>query len=246
MPCKRILDVHKTASKEFESACRSGRWLSNQANRCCTEPWIIFYVKKHVSNVRRPCYFQLRQLRVVRRSLPSGVLRLLVCYGACCMPLRHGRLDYCNSLMAGLPLHCVTLNDFRRSRTSRHVSLAACKDGAVFFQCFAMNYTGCQLSKQLTLNWRHLFQSDEWTCTISSGGDVHPVSSNPALRRNRSADRGDLIIQNVKNISYGSRSFAIADPSFWNSLHMNLRSSSSLTEFKTNLKTYLFREAYSL
>ena len=73
-----------------------------------------------------------------------------------------------------------------------------------------------------------------------------PVSSNPALSRNRSADREDLIIQKVKNMSYGRRSFAIDGPSFWYSLPMNLCSCSSLTKFKTNMKTYLFRQTYSL
>ena len=68
-----------------------------------------------------------------------------------------------------------------------------------------------------------------------------PVSANPAMRRNRSADRGDLIIQTVKNVSYGRRSFAIAGRSFWNSLPVDLRRSSSLTEFKSKLKTHLFR-----
>ena len=41
----------------------------------------------------------------------------------------------------------------------------------------------------------------------------NPVAANPALRRNRSMD-GDLIIQTVKNMSYGRRSFAIADHLF--------------------------------
>ena len=59
---------------------------------------IISISKKHVSNVRRSCYFQLRQLRVVRRSLPSGVLRSLLHAFVSC------RLDYCNSLMIGLPI----------------------------------------------------------------------------------------------------------------------------------------------
>ena len=44
-------------------------------------------------------------------------------------------------------------------------------------------------------------------------------------------------------MSYGRRSFAIAGPSFWNSLPVDLRHSSSLTEFKSKLKTHLFRGA---
>ena len=71
-----------------------------------------------------------------------------------------------------------------------------------------------------------------------------PVAANPALRRNRSADREDLIIQTVKNMTYGHRSFAIAGPSLWNSLPIELRRSSSSTEFKSKLKTHLFRRAY--
>ena len=64
-----------------------------------------------------------------------------------------------------------------------------------------------------------------------------PVAVNPALRRNRSADQGDLVIKTVKNMSYDRRSFAIAGPSFWNSLHVDLRRCSSLTEFKSKLRS---------
>ena len=34
-----------------------------------------------------------------------------------------------------------------------------------------------------------------------------PVASKPALRQNRSADRGDLVMPRVKNTSYGDCSF---------------------------------------
>ena len=70
-----------------------------------------------------------------------------------------------------------------------------------------------------------------------------PVSANPALHRNRSADRGDLI-HTVKNTSYSYRSFAIAASSVWNCLPVDLRHRSLLTEFKSKLKTHLFRGAY--
>ena len=44
-----------------------------------------------------------------------------------------------------------------------------------------------------------------------------PVAVNPALRRNRSAERGDLTVPRAKNTNYGHRSFAIAAPTRWNS-----------------------------
>ena len=54
-------------------------------------------LKKHIFNVCKSCYFQLRQLRVIRRSLPSDVLRTLLQAFVTC------RLDYCNSLLVGQP-----------------------------------------------------------------------------------------------------------------------------------------------
>ena len=58
-----------------------------------------------------------------------------------------------------------------------------------------------------------------------------PVAANLILHQNWSADLGNLSIQTVKNMSYGYHSFAIAGPSFWNSLLVDLHRSSSLTEF---------------
>ena len=55
-----------------------------------------------------------------------------------------------------------------------------------------------------------------------------PVSMNPALRRNRSADRGDLAIPHVKNTSYGGCSSIIAGQTLWNTLPSELRHSSSV------------------
>ena len=95
------LYVYKTVAKECGSAYPSGRWFINPVNRWCTEPWSICWQSswpnKHVFNVSI-VQFQLRQLCVVHRSLPPGVMRSLMHVFVLC------RLDYCNSLMAGLPL----------------------------------------------------------------------------------------------------------------------------------------------
>ena len=54
-------------------------------------------LKVHISNVCRACFVQLRQLRAVRRSLLSDVLRTLLNAFVSC------RLDYCNLLLVELP-----------------------------------------------------------------------------------------------------------------------------------------------
>ena len=52
-------------------------------------------MKQHISNICRSCFFQLRQLRVIRRTLPKDVLKTLLHVSS--------HLDYCNSLFYGLP-----------------------------------------------------------------------------------------------------------------------------------------------
>ena len=63
----------------------------------------------------------------------------------------------------------------------------------------------------------------------------------------RSATRGDLIILRTRTLRYGSRMFAVSGPAFWNSLPLGLRDI-SLTEsiFRRQLKTFLFRNAYGI
>ena len=53
----------------------------------------------HVNNIIRLCFFHLRQLRLIRRSLTVDAAHSLV------RALIHSRLDYCNSIMAGIQKH---------------------------------------------------------------------------------------------------------------------------------------------
>ena len=54
-------------------------------------------MKSHIFNICPTCYFQLRQLRTVCRSLQPEILKTLLHAFVSC------RLDYYNSLFAGLP-----------------------------------------------------------------------------------------------------------------------------------------------
>jgi hypothetical protein len=60
----------------------------------------------------------------------------------------------------------------------------------------------------------------------------------------RSSSQKLLQIPRVDLKSAGERSFRFACPTVWNSLPNSLRNISSLSQFKANLKTHLFRQAY--
>ena len=70
-----------------------------------------------------------------------------------------------------------------------------------------------------------------------------PVTDTPALRRLRSATRGDLIIPSSKTVRFGPRSFNVSRPTLWNSLPVNIRQCKSFESFKKQLKTFLYLRA---
>ena len=65
-------------------------------------------------------------------------------------------------------------------------------------------------------------------------------------RNLRSSSKNLLKIPLVKLVSYGHRCFSFAAPTLWNSLPDYIKQSSSLSSFKTYMKTYLFKKCYSL
>ena len=54
-------------------------------------------MKDHINKPARTCFFQLRQLRTIRRSLTKEATQLLL------HAFVVSRLDYCNALFTGLP-----------------------------------------------------------------------------------------------------------------------------------------------
>ena len=54
-------------------------------------------LEAHISQLSRTCFYHLRQLRVVRRSLTTDSAHSLI------RALVHSRVDYCNGVLAGLP-----------------------------------------------------------------------------------------------------------------------------------------------
>ena len=65
------------------------------------------------------------------------------------------------------------------------------------------------------------------------------TSSKPALQRNRSPDRGDLIVPRTWTVTFDHRRCTV------NFEHPTRRSTSLLT-FRSGLKIYLFRAAYNI
>ena len=65
-----------------------------------------------------------------------------------------------------------------------------------------------------------------------------PVATMSTRQSLRSAARGDLLVPR-KRVKFNNRVLAVAGPEAWNSLPVDIRSSETVTAFKSRLKTVI-------
>jgi len=193
---------------------------------------------KHVDSVVRSCFYQLRQLRSIRRSLTGDALLTLV------HAFITSRVDYCNAVLYGVAGYVL-----RR--------LQSVLNAAARLITGVRRYEHITPTLRDTLHWLPVpqritfkialtvFDCVRGRCPAYFSDICVPVHSVAGRSRLRSADHGDLIVPRVQTQRYGSRSFRVSGPTVWNSLPQNLRSSDiSREQFKRGLKTWLFERAY--
>jgi len=184
------------------------------------------------------CFAVLRQLRSVRRSVPSSVCQTLI------VSLVLMKLDFGNATLAGLPTYLLNrlqsvLNAAARSiaglRRSDHVTNTL----ASFHWLRAPERIDFKL---VVLVYRAL----HGTAPRYLSDLLRHVADLPSRRRLRSAtsSSSQLDVRPSRLVTVGDRSFASAGPKLWNSLPDDITSASSLTVFRKKLKTHLFRQSY--
>jgi len=189
-------------------------------------------------DMRQSCYFQLRQLRVIRRSLPRDVLKTLL------HAFVSSRLDYCNSLLYGLPK--------RDIRKLQSVQNAAAR---LFGGVSKYDHITPVLRDQL--HWLPISKRIEYKIAVLTYKSVsnqapayltamcHRAADSSGLSRNRSATNGSLVPAHWNTVHYGKPSFYYSAPAVWNKLPLRIRRKQSLDTFTKALKTVLFRRAYN-
>src|SRR3989442_119667 len=184
---------------------------------------------QHISNVCRSSFYHIRQLRQIRPSLDLNSSIQLA------NALVSSKLDYCNSLFYGLP-------DTSIKRLQRvQNSLAR----VIFPSLKRSDHITPALVK---LHWLPIHKRIKFkiaTITFKVLKNRQPsylldlLQPHNPQRSLRSSDKLLLDTPKIKT-ALGTRSFAHAAPSVWNSLPFDLRNSSSLHSFTTHLKTHLF------
>ena len=149
-------------------------------------------------------------------------------------------IDYCNSLLAGLP-----------ACQMEHIQ--SILNYAVRIIYGRRKYDHVTPFLRDKLHWLRVPQRVQFKCCLLLYKTLHEQAPtyirqfSTEIQRHstlRSATHNHLILPKSKT-KFGNRSFSVADPSAWNSLPDGIRTSPSLTVFKNRLKTSLFRESYS-
>jgi len=168
--------------------------------------------------VCRSCYYQLRQLRSVARSLSAEAVKAVV------HAFISSRLDYCNSLLTG-----VNEGLLRRLQSAQNAA--------------ARLVTGTRRCEHITpaLRQLHWLPVGNWSSISRLPGQLVAVSGRGSLR---SAERRVCHVPH-QNSTFGDRSFSVAGPRTWNELPLSPHDTGlSLTTFNEHLKTHLFSVAF--
>ena len=185
----------------------------------------------HIAAVRRSCFFQLRQLRAVRRSLTTETTKVLI------HAFVSGCLDYCNSLLAGVGSGLIQQLQSVQNAAARLV-MGLHKFDHITQVLRELHWL--PVRKRIDYKVALLvFKCLHGLAPSYLADDCRLVSSIVGRRQLRSASTCCLHVPRTCT-AIGSRSFAVYGPTIWNRLPADLRCSDlSINTFAARLKTVL-------
>jgi len=195
-------------------------------------------MKSHVRRTTSSCFAILRQLRSLRRSIPSSVYQTLI------VSLILTRLDYGNATLAGLPVYLVSrlqsvMNAAARSiigiRRSEHIT-------STLANLHWLKVSERIKFKLAVLTYRCLHGAAPWYLT----DDIRLLFDIPSRHVLKSSSRNELVIKPTRLSTVGDRAFSYAAPRVWNSLPIDITSVPSLPSFRRRLKTHLFQFSFPM
>ena len=230
--CSLILKTHQTLHSQSQSVkmicfSRSVRNLG-----------VIFddkfSMKQQVCKICQSAYLELRRISSIRHVLTVNATKTLV------TSLALSSLDYCNSLLLGIPQQLIDKLQKVQNCSAR-----------LIFKTSECSHVSPLSDK---LHWLLTVQGIEYK--ISSlcydvVSDTAPLYCSDLLRlyvpsrsMRSSAHTRSFRIPRRKEKFQGQRAFSHLDPDTWNKLPYSVGHAQTQSQFKTQLKTTLFRSVH--
>ena len=194
-----------------------------------------------VSSVSATCFYHLRQLRRIRRSLDADSAATLV------HAFVPSRVDYCNSILAAAPKsednNRQATTSVKRCCTSRQRHREVWPGTVTTDAPATRSYTGWTFPSELTTSWGAdpPVSARQGASVVYLSNCCIPVNQVATRRHLRSAARHQLTVPRHRLSTYDRRAFAVAGPTMFNTLPDDLRDHEVCTStFGQSLKTRLF------
>ena len=190
-------------------------------------------MQNHISNVCRSTFLALRRIASIRPYLSVHSTRVLI------HALVMSRLDYCNSTLSGIPSEHLARLQRVQNNAARLVLKKRKRDhvSPLLKELHWLPISYRIQFKLATMAFRHFENS--LPPYLSQSLTIYQTS-----RTLRSSSEKLLKIPRTKLKSAGDRTFSSSVPKVWNSLPLSLRTTATLSLFKSHLKTYLFCQAF--
>uniref|UniRef100_A0A669DDM8 Reverse transcriptase domain-containing protein n=1 Tax=Oreochromis niloticus TaxID=8128 RepID=A0A669DDM8_ORENI len=193
-----------------------------------------FKFDKQISSVVKGSFYHLRILAKVKSYLCRNDLERVV------HAFITSRLDYCNSLCAGLDRSCLHRLQLVQNTAARMLTGSKKRDHITPVLC-SLHW----LPVAFRIDFKILLLVFKVLNSTAPPYLAELLSIYCPRRSLRSADLMLLDVPRYRLKTRGERAFAVAAPRLWNSLPPHIRFSTSLGTFKTALKTHLFSLAFS-
>ena len=179
-----------------------------------------------VAQVKKGCFYRLRQIGRMKRFLTESQLKRLV------EAIVLSSIDYCNALYFGCNSHAINQLQLIQNRACRVI--------------YGLRKRDSVQEKMKSLHWLRVPERIMFKVLLlvfKSFHGIAPPYLNELLHRNQSSSARRESVHIPSTMS-NPRAFELIGPKLWNKLPSVIRDCKTITEFKKKLKTYLFSMSY--
>jgi hypothetical protein len=183
----------------------------------------------HVSAVCKAANFQIHRISSIRTYLSEDAAKQLI------HAFVTSRLDYCNSLLYGIPD-----SSLQRIQRIQNIAARIITRSKKFDHITPVLKSLHWLPIHLRIQFKILLLCYRIQNEMAPGYLCDLLKPYHQERTLRSSTKFLLHVPKTKLKRYGDRAFSSVAPVLWNNLPADIKDSATLPSFKKSLKTYLF------
>ena len=189
-----------------------------------------------ITRVVQTCYFQLRNIARIKSFLSTADLEKVI------HAFISSRLDFCNSIYSGLCKKSISRLQLVQNSAARLLTnTKKCEHITPILASLHWLPISFRIDFKILLT---TFKARQGLAPGYITALLSPVEPGSG-RCLRSSGQALLKGHPSRLVTRGDRAFAVRAPKLWNSLPLELRLATSVSSFKSLLKTYLFVKAFS-